>query len=326
MTNAGTVTVNGTGSITWTSSVPGAVATDRFGAAITANDLVLTAAVAVPTGPTGGGAAPAGALNVYAGTNAGALQLAAAFQTLTAPQARAAASQLSPADANAAGTQAATSIVNNIGTTIVHHSAQVRDANGTCLAAGEAARGLQSWIQGFGFSNTQDTREGYDGHTADGGGLVIGFDTKVLDAACAGISFSLARTNVDNTGARSGSGQDIDSYGGTVYLNYYGTPWFLDALLIYTRHEYASSRLISFPGFNSTVTADYDANQYTGRIDGGYLIALASFTASRLDMDGYSEDGTGSLTVQKNDVTSLKSTVVLRLPKDWKITTSTLTT
>ncbi|MCR6633092.1 MAG: autotransporter domain-containing protein [Magnetospirillum sp.] len=267
------------------------------------------------------------ALTSIASSNAPGVQnLIAAISSLsTQAEVDRAVKQLAPsasvAAATTSGSAAATTANIN---TVNARAAEVRTAQAggaTGVATGDSLRGLGLWIQGLGFSGSQDQRKGQDGFDASTGGLAVGGDVQVAAPLRIGAAFSYARTNVDAKDNSSGSGVDIDSYQGTLYANYTGSPWYVDAALVYGRHQYDSTRAIGFLG--AEAKGDYEGDQYTAQIAGGYPLAFgktvvtpnASLAYSLLKQDAYEETGApgANLSVEEQTNTSLRSGLGVKL-------------
>lgn len=293
---------------------------DANGLSYDAGDLVLVASVeALPTSVITN-TNSAQTLANYAGSDPTLAAMSDAINNLTDKgEIDKAGAQLRP-EANGGTYQASMGATNQALNTIAARNDAVRSEQtaSTGLSTGEALRGLGVWGQGFGAAVDQDRRLGVDGYDADTYGLAFGADSRVLDAARIGLSFAYARTDVDDKGTRSGSGQKIDSYIGSLYGSYTGTPWYVDGSLTYGRHDYDSTRLVNFAGAPSQVAkASFAGQQYGAKTEVGYPLAvgaatvtpLASLAYNHLSQDGYTETGAAgaNLVVDGSDGDSLRS-------------------
>jgi outer membrane autotransporter protein len=297
---------------------------DKYGTAIAATDVVLRASVQAAASVSGVSSAATksvDALTSYTGTNAQLQTLQQAVQSLSSgSEIDKAGTQLRPmiSGGNVQGSMnAINQVLKVLGLRI--ESVRLADAGGggTGVATGEAMKGLDVWMQGFGGVASQFEREGIDGYASDTWGMAGGVDFRVIDPLRLGLSFSYARTNVNENGLRRGSGLDIDSYTGSVYGHWEGSPWYLDGSLGYTRHDYGSTRMVNFTGFSGVASGKYSGDQYTARLGGGYplqmggavLTPLADLAFSHLKTQGYTETGAAGANLQVNgqSVNSLRS-------------------
>lgn len=288
-----------------------------------AGDVYLVASkrelTSLVTSPQAKGAATA-LTSIASSSDAGVQRMVSTISGLsTSAEVDKAVKELAPsasvAAATTSGSTAATTANIN---TVNARAAEVRTAQAggaTGVATGDSLRGLGLWIQGLGFSGSQDQRKGQDGYDATTGGLAVGGDVQVAAPLRIGAAFSYARTNVDAKGNSSGSGVDINSYQGTLYANYTGSPWYVDAALVYGRHQYDSTRTISFLG--AEAKGNYDGNQYTAQVAGGYPLVFgstvltpnASLAYSLLKQNAYEETGApgANLSVDEQSATSVRS-------------------
>jgi outer membrane autotransporter protein len=256
----------------------------------------------------------------YSGNDATLTSLSNALNNLTSSASiQQAAAQLRP-ETTAATTQAATGVVNQALGTIQTRADNVRTAaaDESGVASGEVLRGIGSWAQMFGNYADQGTRKGVEGYTAGTWGLAAGADTKVFDRARAGFSLAYARTSVDDSGSRKGSGEDINSYIGTLYGTYTRPKWYVDGTLTYGWHDFAGTRLVNFNGAPGEIAkGSFSGQQYGAKTEFGYplqvrsatLTPLASLEYAHFHQDGYSESGAGGgdLIVGSSDTNSLRT-------------------
>lgn len=322
-----TPTVVNSGGYRWTvSSVTGAGQTDTDGVSYGTGytNIVLTNAgsnaAATATGPNGKAVS---AIASYAGTNTAMQSLSNAVNNLTSDtEIQKAGAQLRP-ELNGGTTQASLGAVSQALGTIQARTDSVRAAaadmdGGTGISSGESLKGLGVWAQGFGSAATQDRRQDVDGYSADTFGLAFGADARVLDPVRVGLSFAYARTNVDDTGSRDGSGQKINSYIGSLYGTYTANSWYVDGALTYGRHDYDATRVVNFTGATPQVAkASFAGQQYGAKAEFGYPLSvgpavvtpLASLAYNRLNQDGYTETGAAgaNLTVGSSATDSVRS-------------------
>ena len=328
--------VNGGGyrwGVTSVETATGSTATDSDGFAFRnsgsaaggdTTNIVLTALERNAAGTAGASGAVGGAavqaLAGYGGNNNGLLALSQAVNNLTAPaDIQRAGAQLRPETATNTA-QATMGAVTQAVNTIVARTDAVRTAAagyGTGIATGETPVGLGIWGQAFGATASQDKRAEIDGYDSDTVGLAFGGDLKVVGPLRVGLSFAYARTNVDSTGDRSGSGQEIDSYVTSLYSSYSARRWYLDTSLTYGYHQYDSTRAVTFAAGNAqSLTASYGGQQFGARAEAGVplplgrvlVTPLVSLAYNNLRQDGYSErGGAAALVVGSSSTDSLRS-------------------
>lgn len=319
--------VNG-GGYRWTVSQEiGAGQTDDHGVSfgtgysnfiITADRLNAAGAAGAAGGVNGAGMQ---AIVGYAGSDPALQALSQAVNNLTDEgDIRRAGAQLRP-ETTGNTLQASLGAVSQALSTVQVRSDAVRVAAATAgetgMASGETLKGLGVWGQGFGSTATQQERKAVSGYDADTYGLAFGVDARVADPVRAGVSFAYARTGVDSTGDRTGSGQDIDSYITSLYGTYTGKRWYVDGALTYGVHSYDSTRQVAIAGAAAqTLTADYTGQQWGARAEAGMPLTfgsvvvtpLASLAYNTLKQDGYTETGgAAALGVGSSSTDSIRS-------------------
>jgi outer membrane autotransporter protein len=176
------------------------------------------------------------------------------------------------------------------------------------------------WVKGFGNTSEQDNVGTFLGYDADTYGLAIGLDGLINEDTRLGFSGSYAGSEVSSNSVASGV--DIDSYQGTIYTTWDSPndPWYFNTAWAFAWNTYDSTRGIQIATLARTAIADYDGQQYSAAIDGGYdfvnvgstgfdITPLASLQYSHLHLDGYTETGAGdvNLVVGKQDYDFLQS-------------------
>lgn len=176
--------------------------------------------------------------------------------------------------------------------------------------AGSAATGISTgdetlkwgvWAQGFGSYLKQEPRDATMGYTAHIWGTSMGFDRLVSNHSLFGVSggFAKAYIRTSDTGTRT----DADSYQGNLYASYFRDGWRVDGIVSCAYNRYDGSRHIAFGSVDRLATSNYGGYQYSGYVEGGYTVTgggwnvtpLVSLRYSRLHLNGYTEDGAGSL-------------------------------
>ncbi len=275
----------------------------------------------------------------YTGNDSALGNLSLAVQSLTTASAiNKAGAQLRP-EANG-GTQAAalTSVAQAL-QTITLRNDTIR-ANGGLAPVGEGkdtatVHGLDLWGQTFYANAAQGEVGGVDGFIANTAGLAIGGDTQATDVLRLGASFAYASTNVNDRGTRAGSGQDVDSYIGSLYASYDGSPWYIDGAVLGGVHHYDSTRYVSIGDIRETARGRFSAEQVGFKLLGGYpvdfqhftLTPIASLAYNQLSQDSYTEHGApgADLHVNSESIQSLRSglggkiATTLTTPQGWLV-------
>lgn len=271
-------------------------------------------------------------------TASGMSTLVNAVSNLASSEMDKAVKQLAPSSSVGAATtvgsaSATTANINTIGARA--DNIRTAQAGGkTGVSSGDELRGIGLWMQGLGSGGSQDRRQGQDGYDAFTGGLAFGGDVQVAEPVRVGAAFSYAHTSVSSTGDSTGSGADINSYQGTLYANYTGKPWYVDGTLVYGRHNYDSTRAISFTGFDAKAKGTHTGDQYTAQVAGGYPVIVAntlitpnaSLAYSLLNQSAYAETGAGgaNLAVSDQSNTSVRSGLGIKASKSFSNGTTRL--
>ena len=292
----GTPTLLGNGLVSWQSSV----ANNQLTATATVN----TASVAnLSTGATT-------ALNKVVSIGGALAERVLSLDSEAAVQK--AAEQLKPdvKGSNVVGAMAAGSAVSGViggRSSSVQIASLLRLSRASGVSTGEAIDGGGLWFQAFGFTGEQQARGGQDGYGVTAGGITVGADQLVdaRDGLRVGAAFSYATSTV---GTQTG----INSYQGTLYGSREFGTYYVSGEVGLGRHEYTSNRTV----VGEIAHASYAGFQYGGKVEAGMplqteigaLVPIASLSASRLNLDGYTETGaTGALSVDASQISSLRS-------------------
>lgn len=297
----GTPTLLGNGLVSWQSSV----ANNQLTATATVN----TASVAnLSTGATT-------ALNKVVSIGGALAERVMSLDSEAAVQK--AAEQLKPdvKGSNVVGAMAAGSAVSGViggRSSSVQIASLLRQSRASGVSTGEAVEGAGLWFQAFGFTGEQQARGGQDGYGVTSGGITVGADQLVdaREGLRVGAAFSYSSSTV---GTQTG----ISSYQGTLYgsrefdSSEFGA-YYISGEIGLGRHEYTSNRTV----VGEIAHASYAGFQYGGKVEAGMplqteigaLVPIASLSASRLSLDGYTETGaTGALSVDASQISSLRS-------------------
>lgn len=187
------------------------------------------------------------------------------------------------------------------------------------VATGDAPNNTGVWIQGVGFTADQDKRKQADGYQVNAYGMAIGVD-RVVNAdnnLRVGGAFTYTNSNIDAKGSNKGDTVGLDSYLGSLYASVNMGDWYLNGSVVAGQHKYDNKRVV----FGSVAKGSYDANQFGINAEAGMpiktglgtLIPLVSAAYNYLDIDGYSERGTGGLKVSGDSVDSFRTGLGARM-------------
>lgn len=165
-------------------------------------------------------------------------------------------------------------------------------------------KGFDLWASGFGSYLHQDARAASNGYNAAIWGTAIGGDLPALDHLRIGMAGGFAQDFIRTKD--SSSRTDIDSYQGTLYASYAKDAYYIDTIFSFAYNSYDTSRHVALGALDRTATGDYNGQQYSGYIQGGYkfisrgieLTPIASFLYSHLRLNGYAEEGAGALSLK----------------------------
>ena len=131
----------------------------------------------------------------------------------------------------------------------------------TGIATGEASKNLQGWGQVFGQHANQGDRDGQSGYTANSYGIVLGFDTAMVNDSLLGVAFTYSRTKVD---ADNSSHTTINNYQFSAYGQYDITE------TNYVRGQAGYARGKNDVTSSTLGNADYDSNQFLVQAELGH--------------------------------------------------------
>jgi len=168
----------------------------------------------------------------------------------------------------------------------------------------EYLKGVDVWGQGFGNYTHQDPRGFSNGYNAAMWGVALGGDAPMYKdslrgGASSGFSQSFVRSK-DSSGKT-----DINSYQGTIYGGYQdeNRPYYIDCALLFCYNTYNGSRHIAIGTIDRIATADYNGQQYSAYVGGGYtfkakklnITPMVSAQYMHLHVGNYTETGAGAL-------------------------------
>jgi outer membrane autotransporter protein len=209
--------------------------------------------------------------------------------------------------------QSAISMLHQITGSTETHLENIRTGSPAGISTGDNyLHGLDIWAQGLGDYAHQDPRGFSNGYNAiswgvSGGAdipLNIGNDTLRMGIGC-GYGQTLVRSK-DSSGRNN-----IASIPGTLYFSYENDkyPFYLDTALTFIYNTYNASRAVTVGALTQrTASADYNGQQYSAYLEGGYsffcknirITPLASFQYMHLHTAPYTETGAGALSLSVN--------------------------
>ena len=305
--DVGAAGINAPGTVTDDSSVL------SFAATVSSNDLIVTA-TRTPTysntAPSGGAAGASSALTSLSDAGAtGDLQtVLQALDGLTGEaQGNAIATTIPQVNGGTSVTaiSATTQTLGTVSTRLAELRSGLDLADRTGVSAGNHAKGIGVWIQGFSNFADQARRRQIEGFRASTWGAALGGDKTIGEKVTVGGAFSYARTNVNSKGTSNGngSGSDLASYQGTLYASYDRESYYVEGMVNVGFNDADGVRKIVIDTLRRTAKSDYWSQQYTGKVSGGYdfkrgnvtVTPTASLQYTHLDVDGYTETGANDL-------------------------------
>ncbi len=216
--------------------------------------------------------------------------------------------------------------------------AQARDSETgeTGVSTGsKGLKGFEAWGQGFGEYVHQKPRGLSNGYHATIWGTAMGGDVPVFnDKVRLGLSGGYASSNVNS---KDNSGKtDIDSYQGTLYGGYIDgeKSYYINGAFSFAYNNYKGSRQIAIGTIARTANSNYDGQQYSVLVDGGYtfkarefrMTPIASLQYMRLHLEDYTESGADALnlSVKSQNYDILQSGLGMKLERPFKLEESTL--
>jgi len=176
-----------------------------------------------------------------------------------------------------------------------------------------ALRGIQTSTDGrlgvflngnvnFGDRDTTNREPGYDFINTN---ITAGVDYRVTDNLALGVALGYLNSDIDLSNNLGDI--NIDGYAVSVYGNFVQNNFYTDAILSYGDNNFDITRQSNF--YNRTARADTDGNQFSAGVNSGYVIRSGNFAYGptiglrydRINIDGYTENGAGSLNMQVRD-------------------------
>jgi T5SS/PEP-CTERM-associated repeat protein len=175
------------------------------------------------------------------------------------------------------------------------------------------------WGKGYGLFGDRKSESGVPGYKYNIYGTSFGLDYTYSEHSLIGMTAGFSNSDVDYT--LSGNTGDISGKHFGIYNRTNTTDWFFDYILMYSKLEYDTERIISLTGdradgsFNGQAISGYAEARYDWRSHISLFIQpLASLQFSFLNLDSYTESGSSSnLTFEEQSYTSVKGSVGVRV-------------
>lgn len=272
------------------------------------------------TNNTGYGAATSLNTIAAAGTATGSVATLISYMDgLSATQLASESPKLAPTSAAAVSGAAFGATTGAIGTVTTRLSAMRSDtrlamSDESGVAAGDPMSGKAFWVKGFGSTASQGKKDSFDGYKGDTWGAAFGTDVELSKDTRVGLALSYADTKVKVQDTRAGDSTKLRSYQLTAYGTKELGAAYVEGMLAYTDHKYATRRAVPQ---SLVATGDFGGDQWTAKVGGGYRMKsgattftpLASLTYSTLTRKGYTElnGGGANLTYAGQTTDSIKS-------------------
>lgn len=153
----------------------------------------------------------------------------------------------------------------------------------------------------FGDRSEGNNEPGYDFINTN---LTAGIDYRVSNNLALGVAFGYV--NGDNDLNEFGD-LDVDGYAVSLYSNFVQNNFYTDAVISHGNNDFEIARQITFD--NRTATADTNGNQFSADVNSGYVFRSGNVAFGptlglrydRINIDGYTERGAGSLNLRVDD-------------------------
>lgn len=164
-------------------------------------------------------------------------------------------------------------------------------ASGSGMASGadSIASNWGAFVSGFGNWGNRDATANAEGFDFNSGGGVLGVDYRLRESWIVGGALGYSQYDADfDASANSAAGQNLesDSYSLTLYTTYYASErWYFDGIFNYAAQDYDGTRrvvitsLTGVPGENRTIRSDFEADQWSLTVGGGYQIPYGARSA-----------------------------------------------
>ena len=195
------------------------------------------------------------------------------------------------------------------------------------------------WASGFGGSQTTDGNAAVGSNTSTSSvyGTAVGADYRISPYTIAGFALAGGGTNFSVAG--SGFGHS-DLFQAGAFVKHTVGAAYISAALAYGWQDITTDRTVTAGGA-SQLRAEFDANAFSGRLEGGYRfvapwvggIGITPYAAAQFttfDLPAYAEQAIAgssafALAYNAKDVTDPRSELGIRADKSWAMTDGILT-
>ncbi len=200
------------------------------------------------------------------------------------------------------------------------------------------ARNWSIWIGAFGGSQSTDgnTVSGASGSTSSVVGSIVGADYRISPNTIAGFALAGGSTSFSVSNGLGSGRSDLFQAG--AYINHTQGPAYISAALAYGWQDVTTTRTVAVAGLD-TLQAQFNANAYSGRLEGGYRLAtpwfgITPYAASQFttfDLPAYAERaivGTNNfaLAYAAKNVTDPRTELGFRTDKSYGLTADSVLT
>jgi outer membrane autotransporter protein len=187
------------------------------------------------------------------------------------------------------------------------------------------------WLDGYGVFGGVDGDSGSADTDWVTGGASGGFDVRLSDHGLLGIAGGYGHVDVDVDDRLFAGSADV--FQGAVYASWVSERWYLGALGRYAFDSFDYDRRVVFGEIDHAASADYDGSEFGAAVETGFVAfapagvqiePMASFAWSRLERDGFREQGSApgsslDLVVESDELDSLLATAGLRVHKRFRV-------
>ncbi|MGB5093678.1 MAG: autotransporter domain-containing protein [Parvibaculum sp.] len=177
---------------------------------------------------------------------------------------------------------------------------------GSGMAAGSPASSSALWGKVLVADSSLDTSAGTAGYDGNSSGVIVGYDMPVSGGINAGLALSWLNSSGDADDQINGTDVDLDAYALTAYGAWAATDrWQFSGQISYGLTRLDQRRGVS--AVSAVATSDYDGDQITGEMRGGYTLPLSATTSltpyaalrgAYVALDSYSEQGAGAFNLE----------------------------
>lgn len=172
------------------------------------------------------------------------------------------------------------------------------------------------WVQFFGNTKREKAFDDLDAFKARTIGFGVGIDSRADKSYTLGVNIGYAKTQINSNGVRTNA-LIVDNYQISLYGMYNLSELFIEGIFNYGRNRYDSQRDITSAGLNRTATANYNGDQYIGKVKIGYtlwqqnieFVPSISLQYSMLDLSKHTELNANSLSLQDVNYKNIDSLI-----------------